>query len=105
MPWAGSASIDETDHGTCVASMAIGNVVGVKTHADFIGVKISGPDQITAPGQVDLSAERVVESYLYVIQDVINNNRGGKTVVTWTLGLSTQDLISHVVRYTDVASL
>ena len=89
MPWAGSADMDEADHGTCVASMAIGNVVGVKTHANFIGVKISGPDQITAPGRIYLSAERVVESYLYVIKDVTDNNHRGRTVVSLSLGLST----------------
>lgn len=90
MPWAGSADVDETNHGTCVASMAIGNIVGVKTHANFVGVKISGPAQITTTGQFFLSAEEMVDSYLYVIKDVTDNDRRGRTVTSLSLGLSTQ---------------
>lgn len=72
--------------------MAVGAGVGTYPEANYIGVKVL-PEPV--PGvRPKLSAEEVTKSWIYVFDDVINNNRQGKTVINWSISMSPQLLVT-----------
>jgi hypothetical protein len=81
-------SLKETKpHGTCAASMAVGTTWGVAKNAKMIPVKFKN-EAATRPAALQ-------DAFLWVINDVISNDREGKAVINLSYGRRIANLTPH----------
>lgn len=76
-----------SDHGDLVATMAVGDVVGVANRANLVAVKTK--DEIIAPGEVDTTIDGTYDQWRWMLNDIKYEtpqrpSRVGKSVINYS---------------------
>ena len=84
VPGKGPDPSDDYDgHGTCVASLAVGNILGVSRHSKLVCVQaVEEEDAFIDIVDMDF----VVDSFNTAIKNIVDKNRKGKSVLNWSYG-------------------